>query len=263
MQVLVILDVEAGKRFRTSVPRGYVVHEVAIAALDSRLAEAGSKLVVVDPSLVRPGAFTALLEAARSRQDVAVLVHSPLTHETARAAVLASRILPVEAIFFGSHNERDALVSQCERLLTPSVQALVLSGLSTAIAMMPPALATRVVGLFGGQLIPKSTSEMLDGLSVPVDTARDWIEAAGIAKPHLLREAALLARAYPDLGRKQVGLEQTVERVGISSVRALGRACHALTNVSARRAGRLSESDFACRTLEALLDSRIGDGAEV
>lgn len=254
MQILALLDDIAVKRLRLAVDRKIKVHHIDGAALATRLADQARTLVVVDPSRVRPDAFVSLVETARSRGNVAVLVYAALTADTARAAVTASQILPIETVFFDAYNEHDALAHACGLLLVPSVPALVLRGLAPMVGMMPRRLATRVVGLFGRQPIPSSTSAMLDGLGVPVDTAHDWFVAAGIAKPHHLRACAVLARAYPDLGRKQSRLDLIADAFGAGSVRSLGRACLTLTQLSARRAGRLGEVDFAGRMLSTLLN---------
>lgn len=256
MQILALVSLDAFKRLRLSVARKLDIHCVDVAMLRNRLAESDAKLVVVDPSLLRPDAFIELVEMARSRQNTAVLVHAALTSDTARAIAEASLILPIEAVFYGACDERDALAHTCGRLLVPSVPALTLRGLAPAVATMPRRLAIRVVGLFGGLAIPASTSAMLGGLGVPIDTVHDWLVSAGIAKPHHLRACAVLARAYPDLGRKQSRLDQIADEFSAGSVRSLGRACLTLTQLSARRAGRLSEIDFACRMLSTLLDPR-------
>jgi hypothetical protein len=256
MQILALLDFDTVKRFRAGVPRHYDIHQVDAATLERRFADPDPKLVVIDPAVLRRDALHSLLETARLQPNVAVLIYGVLTTETARATATASRVLPVEAVFVGSVDERDALAQVCARPLAPSVSALVLGGLARTIATMPRPLATRVVGLFGGQAIPASTSGMLTGLGAPVGTVHNWLLAAGVAKPRLLRACAILARAYPDLGSKDDRLEEIAEHVGIGSVRALARACRTLTGLPSRHAGRLDEMEFAHRMLRVLLASQ-------
>jgi len=256
MLIFAHLDEAALKRFRFAVTRKFKVHDLSGADLATSLDGRARTLVVVDPSRIRPDAFVSLVETARSRGNVAVLVYAALTDDTARAAVTASLILPIEVVFFGAYNEQDALAYAGGRLLVPSVAALALRGLALTIAKMPRRLTTRVVGLLGGLPIPPSTTAMLAGLGVPVDTAHDWLVTAGIAMPHHLRACAILTRAYPDLGRKQSRLDLIADAFGAGSVRSLGRACLKLTQVSARRAGRLDETEFTRRMLSALLDPR-------
>ncbi len=256
MQILALLDFDTAKRLRAGVPQHHDMHQVDLATLERRSADPGPKLVVIDPAALRRDALHSLLETARLRPNIAVLIYGELTTETARATAAASRVFPVEAIFFGSVDERDALAHVCARPLEPSVSALMLGGLAPMIAMMPRSLGTRVVGLFGGRAIPRSTSGMLAELGAPVGTVHNWLLAAGVTKPRLLRACAILARAYPHLGSKDDRLEEIAEHVCIGSVRALARACRTLTGLPARRAGQLDEMEFARRMLSVLRDSQ-------
>jgi hypothetical protein len=249
------------KRLRAILAPNHEVRSVDLAKLERRLAQSDAKLIVVDPSRMRPEAFIALVETARAKGNAAVLVHAPLTSETARVVVEASRILPIEAVFFGSYDERDALAQVCKQLMVPSVPALVLRGLVANLAEMPPLLATRIVGIFGGQPFPSSTSAMLDGLGVSTDTARQWLTVAGITHPHHLRSCAVLARTFPELGRKGKRLAQVVEQFDAGSERAFRRACESLTGMSPRHAGRLSEAEFAGRLLSVVLGPHDPDRA--
>jgi hypothetical protein len=253
MQILARLKADRFKRFRAIVDPDYDVRSVDLATLELRLGEADAKLIVVDPSRMRPESFLALVETARAGGNAAVLVHAQLTLETARVVVAASRIQPIEAIFFGSYDERDALAKVLERLMVPSVQALMLRGLAANLGEMPPVLATRIVGMFGGQHFPPSTSAMLDGFGVTIDTAREWLTAAGITHPHYLRSSAVLARIYPELAQKRNRLGEIVEQFDAGSERALRRACATLASLSPRQAGRLARTEFARRLLSVVL----------
>jgi hypothetical protein len=253
VQVLALLKADRYKRFRASLAPNYEVRSVDLAKLEVRLAQPDAKLVVVDPSRIRPEAFIALVGTARTKGNAAVLVHAPLTSETARVVVEASRIQPIEAVFFGSYDERDALAQVCKQLMVPSVPALVLRGLAANLAEMPPLLATRIVGLFGGQPFPSSTSAMLDGLGVSTDTARQWLTVAGITHPHHLRSCAVLARTFPALGRQREPLAKTVEHFDAGSERGFRRTCETLTRLTPRHAGRLTGVEFAARLLSVVL----------
>jgi hypothetical protein len=253
VQVLALLKADRYKRFRASLAPNYEVRSVDLAKLEVRLAQPDAKLVVVDPSRMRPEAFIALVETARTKGNAAVLVHAPLTPETARVVVEASRILPIEAVFFDAYDERDALFHVCEQLMVPSVPALLLRGLAMNLAEMPPALTTRVVGLLGGQPFPSSTAAMLDGFGASRGTVRQWLTVAGITHPHHLRTCAMLARTFPELGREGKRLAQVVEQFDAGSERAFRRVCESLTGMSPRHAGRLSEAEFAGRLLSVVL----------
>lgn len=253
VQVLALLKADRYKRFRASLAPNYEVRSVDLAKLEVRLAQPDAKLVVIDPSRMRPEAFIALVETARTKGNAAVLVHAPLTPETARVVVEASRILPIETVFFGAYDERDALCHVCEQLMVPSVPALLLRGLATNLAEMPPALTTRIVGLLGGQPFPSSTSAMLDGFGASSGTVRQWLTVAGITHPHHVRTCALLARTFPELGKKGRLLAQIVEKFDAGSERAFRRVCETLTGLSPRHAGQLAESGFASRLLSVVL----------
>jgi hypothetical protein len=253
VQVLALLKADRFKQFRATLAPNYEIRSVDLAKLELRLAQSDAKLVVVDPSRMRPDAFIALVGTARAQGNAAVLVHAPLTPETARVVVEASRILPIETVFFDSYDERDALVRVCEQLMVPSVPALILRGIATNLSEMPPELTTRVVGLFGGQPFPSSTSAMLEGFGASVGTVRQWLTVAGITHPHHLRSCAVLARIFPELGRKGKLLSQIVERFDAGSERAFRRVCESLTGLSPRHAGRLSEAEFASRLLSVVL----------
>jgi hypothetical protein len=256
MEILALLAAEDSRRFRLALPRHVQVREVSIAALETHMESAAPKLVVIDPALVRPDRFVSLVQQFRSLGNVAVLVYAALTPDTAHAVIVASGVVPVETVFFGSYDERGALAAVCEQLLVTSVPAIILSHLARSIGRMPLPLSTRVVGMFGGQPIAASTSGMLEGLGVSVHAARDWLRSAGIEKPHALRASIVLARLYPELSQNHERLESIAERHGVRSVRVLARACQMLTGLSARRAGRLSPVEFASRIVTALRGSR-------
>src|ERR1035437_1387232 len=128
--ILALLDVDAFKRFQLATARMFDVRRVALSTLEAHLAEPGANLVVIDPSQWRPEAFIAVVDNARSQRNTAVLVYAALTRGIARIVVDASRRMPIETVFFGAHNEQDALAYVCEKLLVASVPALLLLGLS-------------------------------------------------------------------------------------------------------------------------------------
>jgi hypothetical protein len=248
-RIFALLRAGAFDRFRNAVGRQYDVRIATIPSLESQLREIAPNLLVVDPSLLRSDSFTALIETVRCRGDTGLLVYTALTCDAARAIVLGSQAMPIEVVFAGSAHERAALITGCASPLKASVPALVLQGLATTIAKMPASLATRIVGLFGGQPIPSSTAKMLADLGVCVDTARDWLASAGIDQPHLLRACALLARSFQYLAERGDRLETIVERVGAGSVRTLRRASTTIVGLPTRQAGKLTESEFARRLL--------------
>ena len=252
MQVLALLKADRYKRVRAIVGRDDV-QSVDLAMLEAQLAQPDPKLVVIDPSRLRPEAFIALVEAARAKRNVAMLVYAALTPDTARVVVEANRIHPIEVVFFGAYNERDALARACEQPMVPSVQTLVLCGLAENLGRLPPKLATSIIGIFGGQPFPPSTNAMLRASGVGSHTARRWLAVAGITQPHQLRSCAVLARTFPELGRSRMRLAQIVAHFGAGSERAFRRTCAALTGLSPRAAGRLPGAEVATRLLAATL----------
>ena len=256
MKILALLRADRYKQFRATVAPKYEVQSVDLVTLKSRLADSDAKLIVVDPSRMRPEAFIALMETANANGNTAVLVHAPLTPETARVVVEASRIQCIEVVFFGAYDEREALAQVCDQLMVPSVPALVLSGLAESLARMPPPLATRVVGQLGGQPFLRSTSAMLNGLGVDSHTVRRWLTVAGITHPHHLRSSVVLARTFPELARRRQSLAQIVDHFDAGSERGFRRVCKTLTRLPPRDAGRLDGVDFAARMLSVVLDHR-------
>jgi hypothetical protein len=253
MQILALLKADAFKRCQLAIAPLYDVRSVGLSTLEARLTDSEAKLVIVDPSRIRPESFISLVQTARSQGSTTVMVHALLTADTARAVIRASLIQPIETVFFGSQDEQDALVQVCKKLMVPSVSALFLRGMAPNFAELPPPLATRPVGFLGGLPVPASTSAMLDGLGVASQTVHDWLAAVGIAHAHHLRSCLLLTRTFSELGRNRHRLEQIVEHADAGSVRAFRRACSTLTGLPPLQAGRLTEAEFARRLLSGLL----------
>jgi hypothetical protein len=263
MQILVQLDSVMFNRFRASVSTKWNVRLATFVGLETRLAESDAVAIVIDPTQLRRDEFVALIKTASARRNAAVVVYTTLSPATARAVLEASQVMAVEVVFVGTQDERNALEAACERFLDSSVPSLVLHGLAPEVLRMPRALATRIVELFCGERVPRSTSAMLSGLGVSIDTARAWLAAARICRPHMLRLAAVLARTFPDLALNRNCLEQIIERTGTTSARSFRRACVKLIGLSARQAGRLSEAEVAGRMLSAICRPRALRGARL
>ena len=86
---------------------------------------------------------------------------------------------------------------------------------------------------------------------------------AGVTHPHHLRTCAVLARTFPELGRKGKRLAQVVEQFDAGSERAFRRVCETLTGLLPRHAGRLAESEFAGPLLSVVLGPHDPDRAPI
>ncbi len=220
VEILALLDREALKRFRIAVERTRDFRSVVLATLHAQLADSHAKLVVIDPSQLRPAEFASFIRTARALQNVAVLVYAELTRETARAVVEASHLLPVEVVFFGSYDERDALAQACEHLLVPSVSALILSALAAKIASLPPPLAVQIVGLFGGQPTPASAEEFVASTHTEAATVRRGLRRAGLRGAKRLLDVTRVARTWEALSTGSKTFHKVLDQHGFDSRRA-------------------------------------------
>jgi hypothetical protein len=251
MQILAVLASDLLSTLRTSVGAQVSVYQTTASAVEARLGDPEAKLVVIDPAQLRPEAFASVVQRVASCQNTAILIYTHLTPPTARAALRASEIMPVEVLFSGAHDERDALATLCARSLAASAQAFVLSGLARNLERVGDQLCARTVGLFGGREIPGSVTELLSGLEEPPDTVRRRLIAAGIPRIRRLRLCALLVQAYPELKNDRRSVEEIVYRLRAGSIRAFRRACLELVGCSARKAAQLDEREFAKRLIRA------------
>lgn len=224
---------------------------MSVESAESAIDRQDGNVLLFEVMALRSDALLRLVEKAGGRRTSRVILYTDLDRECASLIIRADRVMPIEVVFRGVHDERDALAAVLAAKLEPTLSAQVRNCLAPLISRLRAEAVLPIVSLFGGGPIPESTAELLRSFGVSDDTARAWCRAAGLRRPSALRWCAILARALPALRRQErATIEHVVATYAGVPVTSFRRLCKRFIGLSARAAAR-APTQIVARQLAA------------
>lgn len=211
-------------------------------------------VVLLDPSTFRQDAFDAITSAV-ARSGSPIVFYGRLSELAVERVLREIRQLDAEVVLSESI-PTEVLLSICRHSVEGTVAATVLRGLANRLDLLPLRVRVATVSLFSWSDIPCTATDFARRSSTPQRTVQDHFRKANLRGYSVLRRAALLSRAWPDIANRGVSAQMVADRWGLETTRALSYGLRVLAGVSRLDAARLSAVEFASRLVRATTTDR-------
>jgi len=257
MRILSVLPADSHDALlRAVAPTHETISGSTTSELRTVLQHRACDMVILDPEVFDDDDFATVLGLTAMAQ-VPVMLYCRLTPDVASRVVRFVADAPHELLVRGSEDEPALLRHTIDRLLEPSVPAIVFNRAAPRFARFPSQLQAATAALFANRAPPRWVNAFSESSHLGRRTIDRWMFRTGLAGTGKLLDVARLARVWGPLVDEAVPLRDVARLTGYAEQRLLISHARRLVGASPLEFGTgVTRQVFADRLSAALLAGR-------